>query len=177
MQGIYKTSDVAKHDPDSLACKADAVDVEGKHHPLSTNHLTNNHAVEAIVKFPIPEHELTQFRKSFGPTKPEKPIAFVFGHGLWNDLDLQATLDWLDAVLDTATSAAPYLREPNAFFPRLFLTPNACGKEKEDQFLVTQGDKALMLFEENVGIEVNRRGVEHLGTWNMSAQSNKYDGV
>jgi hypothetical protein len=101
----------------------------------------------------------------------------VFGHGLWNDLDLQATLNWLDAVLDATTSALPYLNKPDAFFPGLFLTPNACGKEKEDRFLVSQGDKALMIFEESVAIEVARRGVEHLGTWNMSAQSNKFDGV
>jgi hypothetical protein len=35
----------------------------------------------------------------------------------------------------------------------------------------------LMLFEEAVAIEATKRGLEHLGTWNMSIQSNKYDGV
>ena len=34
-----------------------------------------------------------------------------------------------------------------------------------------------MIFEEAVGVEAGRRGVEHLGTWNMSIQSNKFDGV
>lgn len=34
-----------------------------------------------------------------------------------------------------------------------------------------------MLFEETVGIEAQKRGLEHLGTWNMSIQSNTYDGV
>jgi len=34
-----------------------------------------------------------------------------------------------------------------------------------------------MIFEESVAAELGRRGVEHLGTYNMSVQSNKYDGV
>jgi hypothetical protein len=71
----------------------------------------------------------------------------------------------------------PYLGKPETFWPRLFLTPNAAGKGKPDEWIVSQGNKALMLFEESVKVEANRRGVEHLGTWNMSIQSNKYDGV
>lgn len=34
-----------------------------------------------------------------------------------------------------------------------------------------------MIFEEAVGVEVGRRGLEPLGTWNMSIQANKFDGV
>ena len=68
-------------------------------------------------------------------------------------------------------------KRETGFFPRLFVTPNAAGKEKPDEWLVSQGNKALMIFEESVRIEVGRRGVEHLGTWNMSAQSGKFDGV
>ena len=34
-----------------------------------------------------------------------------------------------------------------------------------------------MVFEESVKQEAEKRGVEHLGTWNMSIQSNKFDGV
>jgi len=59
----------------------------------------------------------------------------------------------------------------------LLLTPNAAGKEKPDEWLVSQGNKALTIFEESVKEEVGRRGVEHLGTYNMSIQSNKFDGV
>lgn len=57
------------------------------------------------------------------------------------------------------------------------MTPNAAGKEKPDEWIVSQGNKALMVFEDAVGMEVRRRGVEHVGTWNMSIQSNKFDGV
>ena len=146
-----------------------------------------------MIRFPIAPEELTRFRALLPNTKPSRPYAFIYGHGLWNDLDLQATLDWLDLVLETTLSTAPWLqpdhsnitpgrRTPSAkrrsgFWPRLFLTPNAAGKEKPDEWLVSQGNKALMIFEESVAVEVGRRGVEHLGTWNMSVQSNKFDGV
>ena len=71
----------------------------------------------------------------------------------------------------------PSAKRQGGFWPRLFLTPNAAGKEKPDDWIVSQGNKALMIFEESVAVEVGRRGVEHLGTWNMSVQSNKFDGV
>ena len=167
-----------------------------------------------MVRFPIPTEELTRFRQQLPSTKPKRPYAFIFGHGLWNDLDLQATLNWLDSILEATSSAAPWLSTPSqkvldqssqkresrsnnelggtprprangqrrhkkshAFWPRLFLTPNAAGKGKPDEWLVSQGNKALTIFEEAVGREVARRGLEHLGTWNMSIQANKYDGV
>ena len=131
-----------------------------------------------MIRFPIAPEELARFRALLGPAKPTKPHAFIFGHGLWNDLDLQATLDWLDLVLETTTSQLPYLgASKDTFWPRLFMTPNAAGKEKPDEWIVSQGNKALMIFEEAVAVEVGRRGVEHLGTWNMSVQSNMFDGV
>jgi hypothetical protein len=33
-----------------------------------------------------------------------------------------------------------------------------------------------MLFEEAMKVEVEKRVLEHLGTWNMSIQADKYDG-
>ena len=149
-----------------------------------------------MVRFPIPPEELSRFRTLLPPTKPKRPYAFIFGHGLWNDLDLQATLDWLDTLLDTSLLASPWLspsspppsippsslttherRRETGFWPRLFLTPNAAGVEKPDEWILTQGNKALAVFEVEAGVEVGRRGVEHLGTWNMSIQANKFDGV
>ncbi|KAI9819158.1 MAG: hypothetical protein M1827_007314 [Pycnora praestabilis] len=161
IQGIFKTADVVKNDPDSVACGAGTVDV----------------MIEQMIRFPIPSEETTRFRTLLGTTKPPKPYAFIYGHGLWNDLDLQATLDWLDHILDVTTAQLPYLNKKDAFWPRLFMTPNAAGREKPDEWIVSQGNKALMIFEEAVGVEAGRRGVEHLGTWNMSVQSNKFDGV
>ena len=183
IQGIFKTSDVVKNDPDSVACAPDTIDV----------------MIEQMIRFPIPTEEVTRLRGLLPEKKPKRPYAFIFGHGLWNDLDLQATLDWLDLILETIRESAPWLspsgssissnlassaqqqrherKRETGFWPRLILTPNAAGKEKPDEFLVSQGNKALMVFEESVRIEAGRRGVEHLGTWNMSVQSNKFDGV
>jgi hypothetical protein len=120
--------------------------------------------VEQIVKHPIPEEEIYRLKTT---VKDQGRYAFIYGHGLWSDLDLHKTLNWLDEVLDA--TAGPW--------PRLFVTPNAAGKEKADDWIVSQGNKALILFEEAIGVEAQKRGIDHLGTWNMSIQSNKYDGV
>lgn len=147
-----------------------------------------------MIRFPIASEELDRLRSLLPATKPSRPYAFIFGHGLWNDLDLQATLDWLDAILETVLSQAPWLSPSSSpsssgsstsdeqkgdtgFWPRLFLTPNAPGKAKPDEWIISQGNKAIMIFEESVGIEVRKRGLEHLGTWNATVQSNKFDGV
>ncbi len=146
-----------------------------------------------MIRFPIPSEEIGRLRDIIPSSKPSRPYAFILGHGLWNDLDLQATVDWLDQVLEAILSKATWLSQSShdsshlhrnrdnqreaPFWPRLFLTPNASGREKPDEWLVSQGHKALMIFEEAVGIEAKKKGVEHLGTYNMSVQSNKFDGV
>jgi hypothetical protein len=125
--------------------------------------------VEQIVRVPIPAEEINRLRISAGDSK--LPKAFVLGHGLWSDLDLKKTMDWLESVRTTISSAT------GPGWHGLFVTPNAAGKEKPDDWIVSQGNKALMIYEEAVGIEVAKRELEHLGTWNMSIQSRKYDGV
>jgi hypothetical protein len=160
--------------------------------------------VEQIVRYPIPAEELTRLKTSLTGASPlstldpeasssnsilsaqsedmKKPTAIIFGHGLWNNLDLQKTVEWFDTILDTITATLG-----NENWYGLFVTPNAAGKEKPDDWIVTQGNKALCLFEEAVGLEVRKRhekifaagsgALEHLGTWNMSIQARKYDGV
>jgi hypothetical protein len=161
LQGIYKTSDVESNDPDSLACGSGKIDL----------------VIEMMLKFPLDPTEVDRFKALLSPTKPSKPYAFIFGHGLWNDLDLQATVSWLDGINSHTLAIAPYLAAKGAIWPRLFITPNAAGPLKPDQWIVTQGDKALQIFEGSVREEARERGVEHLGTWNMSIQANKFDGV
>lgn len=161
LQGIYKTSDVESKDPESLACGSGKIDL----------------VIEMMLKFPLDPTEVNRFKALLFSTKPSKPYAFIFGHGLWNDLDLQATVNWLDGINSHTLAAAPYLNEKGAIWPRLFITPNAAGPLKPDQWIVSQGDKALQIFEDSVREEARERGVEHLGTWNMSIQANKFDGV
>jgi hypothetical protein len=127
--------------------------------------------VEEIVRFPMPQDELNRLKESIGP-ETSKPKAFILGNGLWSNLELAKSLNWLDVILRIIAS-----KTPKGDWHGLFVTPNAAGKEKPDEWIVSQGNKALMLFEEAIGIEASKRGIEHLGTWNMSIQSNKYDGV
>ncbi|KIW37954.1 uncharacterized protein PV06_09932 [Exophiala oligosperma] len=170
VQGIFSTSSVLEHDPSSLACPTtQPVDL----------------VIEMMLKFPLDSEELARFRSLLSPKKPRKPYAFIFGHGLWNDLDLQASMQWLDGILGETVKQAPYYvggtnkkgSRGAPFWPRLFVTPNAAGIQKPDQWLVSQGNKALMVFEESVRVEAGKRGVETMGTWNMSIQASKYDGV
>jgi len=158
IQGIYSTSSVLKHDPDSLACTK-PVDL----------------IIEMMLKFPLDPTEVERYKDLLGQSKPSNPYAFVFGHGLWNDLDLQATVNWLDGIQAATIEQSPYLE--NHLWPRLFISPNAAGIKKPDQWITSQGDKALQLFEDSTRQEAATRGIEHLGTWNMSIQANKYDGV
>ena len=167
VQGIFSTSSVLENDPTSLACPLD--------NPIDL-------VIEMMLRFPLDNEELARYKNLLSPTKPKKPYAFIFGHGLWNDLDIQATLNWLDGILGHTLLQAPYLgkanqRHASTIWPRLFIAPNAAGILKPDEWLVSQGDKALMTFEESVRVEVGTRGLETMGTWNMSVQASKYDGV
>jgi hypothetical protein len=161
LQGIFHTSDVLAHDRDSFACTQPDVSL----------------MIEMMPKFPLDPVEVARFKHLLAPSKPAKPYAFIFGHGLWNDLDLHATLNWLDSILAYTKESAPYLGEKGAIWPRLIVTPNAAGTQKLGQWVQSQGDKALRIFEHSVRIEAAERGVEHLGTWNMSIQTEQFDGV
>jgi hypothetical protein len=169
VQGIYKTADVLAHDPDSLSC-ANPINVISTLASPAQEPVTDIYAVEEIVRCPIPTDEVTRLKAGVGSTNG-KPKAIILGHGLWSDLDLQRTVNWLDSVLGVIEGTT------GTAWHGLFVTPNAAGKDKPDDWIVSQGNKALMLFEEAVSVEAAKREIEHLGTWNMSIQSNRYDGV
>lgn len=120
--------------------------------------------MELIVRYPIPDDEINRLKESVG-AHSKKRKAFILGHGLWSNLDHQQSIHWLDKVLEIITSTA------TSEWNGLFVTPNAAGKDKPDAFIVDQGNKALVLFEEKLGGEARKRGLEHLGTWNMSIQA------
>ena len=117
-----------------------------------------------------------------------RPRAFILGHGLWNNLDRRQSAAWLDAVTRPIRLA---LREDRRWrsgsrarddggqrqLPALLVTPNAAGEKKPDEWLVSQGNKALVGFERAMAAEAAARRLDHLGTWNMSIQATLYDGV
>jgi hypothetical protein len=90
-----------------------------------------------------------------------KPTAYILGQGLWNDLEVDMSTAWLHAVLGAIKW------KPTSKASILLVTPNAAGKDKDDLYVVTQGNKALVRFEEYMAAVAKDAGVEHLGTWNM----------
>ena len=192
IQGIYRTEDVLKHDPASFKCHKTAQKVDGK-----TIHSSPvNLVIELMLKYPLDPIEIGRFQDLLPSTRPEKPIAFIFGHGLWNDLDIQATVHWLNGLYDAIYTKAEYLRiehlpqehdfdhNNKPFVHALFISPSAPGVLKPDQWVQTQGDKAIQVFESSMHYLIHEgngmfssRGLEHMGTWNMSVQMHKWDGV
>ncbi|OQV08272.1 hypothetical protein CLAIMM_12577 [Cladophialophora immunda] len=112
--------------------------------------------IEMMLRFPLDNEEVNRYKALLSPTKPGKPP--------------------LPPVLRRGAETKQRAHS-HSLWPRLFITPNAAGVRKPDEWLVSQGDKALMIFEESVRAEAAHRGVETMGTWNMSVQASKYDGV
>jgi hypothetical protein len=63
--------------------------------------VANVELVEVFLGHTILNEDLDRLEVAIGTTKTQKPIAFIFGHGLWSDLDVSKSLTWLDAILDT----------------------------------------------------------------------------
>lgn len=132
---------------------------------------------DAWLQYPIKPEDMAKFVESLDDNKPRKPYAFVMGHGLWNDLEIDKTYAWIDQAIKGITDAAPYLKAKNAFFPRLFLGPNAAGIRKPDIFIARQGNLALTKFEHALKPFCDDRGVDFLGTYNATIQTNNPDGT
>ena len=111
------------------------------------------------------------------PKKPKKPYAFILGHGLWNDLQVDKTHAWISQMLGGIRERSPYLKEYDAYFPKLFVGPNAAGIRKPEIFRARQGNLALSMFEQTVGPEVKERGFDFLGTYNATIQTFNPDGT
>ncbi|KAK5634029.1 hypothetical protein RRF57_009743 [Xylaria bambusicola] len=166
VQGIYKTEDVIKHDPGSLAC------------PRLVPGWSTDLRMEQMVRYPIEDVELERLERAID-TKSNSRKAFILGHGLWNNLELDKSKAWLDTVIKVIDSRLKLRRKryPGRNMPILLMTPNAAGEKKPDEYIVTQGNKALVRFEHSMAQETAKQNIDHLGTWNMSIQANLYDGV
>ncbi|KAI0805392.1 hypothetical protein GGR55DRAFT_273048 [Xylaria sp. FL0064] len=170
VQGIFKTEDVLKGDRSSLAC------------PRLVPGWSTDLRMEQMVRYPIESSELRRLEMAI-EKNPSSRKAFILGHGLWNDLEVDKSKAWLDTVIKTIDSKLKLrMRLKKTFqrgksMPILLMTPNAAGEKKADEYLVTQGNKALVRFEHTMAEEAARQKIDHLGTWNMSIQANLYDGV
>jgi hypothetical protein len=134
-----------------------------------------------MVRYPIEEAELERLKMAID-TDPQSRKAFILGHGLWNDLEIDKSKAWLDTVMRVIDSKLRLRMRLRAMrkgknMPVVLVTPNAAGEKKPDAYLITQGNKALVRFEHTMAREAARQRIDHLGTWNMSIQANLYDGV
>ncbi|KAK7754651.1 hypothetical protein SLS62_003435 [Diatrype stigma] len=149
---------------------------------LSMTSLASTARMEQIVRYPIPDEEVNRLKEALA-SYTTRPRAFVLGHGLWNNLDLHQCGAWLDSVIAPIRlslehrSGRTRTRTRDGQLPILLVTPNAAGERKPDEWLVTQGNKALVGFERAMAADAANRRIDHLGTWNMSIQATLYDGV
>lgn len=190
VQGIYKTEDVMEHDPSSLACPrllpGWSTDLRSSftqvlHALKETFDDANESIVEQMVRYPIEKAELERLEMAVDKN-PNSRKAFILGHGLWNDLEIDKSKAWMDTVLKVIDSKLRLRMRLRTLrhgrnLPILLMTPNAAGDKKPDEYLITQGNKALVHFERAMAREAAKLRVDHLGTWNMSIQANLYDGV
>ncbi|KAI0602764.1 hypothetical protein F4775DRAFT_535596 [Biscogniauxia sp. FL1348] len=176
VQGIFNTADVLKHDPLSLVC------------PRIIPNWSTDLRIEQMVRYPIPEDERRRLERAID-TDPSRRKAFVLGHGLWNNLEVEQSTAWTDTVLETIDARLRTMGRggkgkdngkagsSSRDMPVLLMTPNAAGERKPDEWIISQGNKALVRFEREMAAVAARRGIDHLGTWNMSIQATLYDGV
>ncbi|KAI1199081.1 hypothetical protein F5X97DRAFT_132051 [Nemania serpens] len=169
VQGIYKTEDVMKHDPLSMVC------------PRLLPGWSTDLRIELMVRYPIEDAELERLEMAID-TNPGSRKAFILGHGLWNNLEADKCKAWLETVIKVIDSKLRLRMRLRTFrqgrnMPILLMTPNAAGPKKPVEFLMTQGNEALVRFEHAMAQEAARQRIDHLGTWNMSIQANLYDGV
>lgn len=189
VQGIYSTHDVLEHDELSLHCPklVNNWQMELRSKELDdvrlspTPYILINSVVEQVVRYPIPDEEVSRLKEAL-TSHTTRPRAFILGHGLWNDLDLRQCGAWLDSIIAPIHVALKHRsgrhgRTHDGQLPILLVTPNAAGERKPNEWLITQGNKALVGFEKAMAVDAAKRGIDHLGTWNMSIQATLYDGV
>lgn len=139
--------------------------------------MINGFEYTAWHEYPIEEERIFHFYDYLATAKPGKPVALVYGHGLWNDLEIDKTRAWLEQVRSIVFERAPWMRDPHAYVPQLFVGPNAAGIRKPEIFLARQGNIALTKFEHAVRPYVNSLGIDFVGTYNATIQTNNPDGT
>jgi hypothetical protein len=90
---------------------------------------------------------------------------------------MNSTVAWIKEIQSGIKSKLAYLDEPDAFFPQLFMSTHAPGDKKAEKYIERQGIKATSLFEKAVAAEAPLLGIDHLGTWNLTIQSDVPDGT
>jgi len=129
-----------------------------------------------MLSYPLDNDTVSGFISKLPSAPPVKPPALVFGHGLWNSLDINSTKGWLTQLDSAMRTASPFLFSAASSAPRLFVSPSAATELKPDLFVPAQNNIMLQRLEHAIGPWVQERGWDHLGLWNMSIQAASPDG-
>ncbi|KAB8737511.1 hypothetical protein FH972_026470 [Carpinus fangiana] len=128
-------------------------------------------------KYPLDDDNLNGYRLIMPKAAPPKPMAFIFGHGLWNDLKIEDTRGWFEQIDKLIRKEMPWVTAEGGSYPKLFMTPNAGGVNKPANFQDAQGNYAVMRFEWAVESIAAEYDFEVAGTVNMTVQSDSPDGT
>lgn len=139
---------------------------------------TANFKYHVATSFPLVDDQIQGYTEGLFNPKPPKPHAIVMGAGLWDDIDQNKTKSWVDQVMNATVEGAPWMFEEEQWRPMLFVTPNAAHAAKNPKYWAKQGNIPISMFELALRKHVMERwGVDHLGTYNMSIQATSYDGT
>lgn len=178
---ILRYTDALKRSATSPKPACDAISTtDPTDHPFDISY-------HEIQKYPATEAEIADTLAAVpSSTRPPKPPVVIMHHTFWNDVNLTATVAWVDQLTDALNKKYSYLPRPNSFghvppgthgFPRLFVTANAAGVMKNSAYLDTQNSIAIARFEQELKPHMAFRNVELLGFYNMSVQTTSSDGT
>lgn len=127
--------------------------------------------------YPISDEDLERIKdaatwSSAGGSAQDKSVAAVLHTTFWNNVNVTATRLWIDDI-NSALASALGDRVP----PTLFVTANAGGLTKSARYIESQGNQALANFERDLHPQLDERGVDMLGCYNMSLQATSSDGT
>ncbi|KAK9461246.1 uncharacterized protein V1516DRAFT_624902, partial [Lipomyces oligophaga] len=157
LQGIFNSDDVAKFDRASLKCDSRNLNVQN--HVMTTN--------------PPSSAELAALGEAISSARANRgPVAFIYGQGHHNDLDVSATQSWISSIQRTVSERMGR----RVHRAELFVTPGSSGPGMIDRDLLKHGTKALQMFEIGMRAVGGSQGLDVLGTWNSTVQSTLLDG-
>ncbi|KAL9083792.1 MAG: hypothetical protein Q9159_005580 [Coniocarpon cinnabarinum] len=136
---------------------------------------------DAMLNYPLNVDLLKGVVKNIeNKADPNGRDAFIVGHGLWNDLNVETTMSWLEQIENEMALQMPAYFEDslaNNSFPRLFISPSAQGESNTDTLSSSENNLQLMRHTREVSGRVKSRGFEHLALYNMSVQASSPDGT
>lgn len=162
MNEAWSSREIWEQDPTAIKCPADVARIE---------YSTHN-------KSPLDADSLKGYQLIMPKSEPSKPMAFIFGTGLWNDLNVTAAEIFIEQLDDLIAEHMPWTQGPGAIYPRLFMTPSAGDERKPMQFAATQGNQAMITFEKAMELVIQKKiNFDFVGTYNMTIQARSPDGT